>query len=114
MKLMMNMRTPKNNFEIGWFFTLQHKTQGDERLKLGTSKERVRLLKMGIECKTIEELYIQYNGLKIIEHPVLFDFIETPLGDCTNSPEIPVIELRKTGQRNDEEMITSGIIADIS
>ena len=43
---------------------------------LKTSQERVRLLKNGMEAKKIEELYIQYNNLKIIHTPILFDLIQ--------------------------------------
>jgi len=34
---------------------------------LETSKERVELLKLGIDSKTIEKLYIKNNGFKIID-----------------------------------------------
>lgn len=40
---------------------------------LKTSEERVRLLKKGIKSKTIEELYIRHNKIKIIRSPVLFE-----------------------------------------
>lgn len=40
---------------------------------LRTSQERVRLLRNGMESKKIEELYIQYNNLKIIHSPILFE-----------------------------------------
>ena len=39
---------------------------------LETSQERVRLLKAGIDGKTIEKLYITYNNFKIIQSPILF------------------------------------------
>lgn len=39
---------------------------------LETSHERVRLLKAGIDGKTIEKLYIIYNNIKIINIPILF------------------------------------------
>jgi hypothetical protein len=39
---------------------------------LETSQERVRLLKAGIDGKTIEKLYIIYNNFKIIRIPILF------------------------------------------
>jgi hypothetical protein len=41
---------------------------------LETSKERVKLLKKGIDGKTIEKLYINHNGFKIIGRPILLDF----------------------------------------
>jgi hypothetical protein len=37
---------------------------------LETSKERVKLLKNGIDGKTIEKLYIKHNGFKIIGIPM--------------------------------------------
>ncbi len=39
---------------------------------LETSQERVRLLKAGIDGKTIEKLYIIYNNFVIIHDPILF------------------------------------------
>jgi len=39
---------------------------------LETSQERVRLLKAGIDGKTIEKLYIIYNNFKIMQIPILF------------------------------------------
>ena len=47
---------------------------------LRTSQERVRLLKNGMGGKEIEELYIQYNNLKIIHNLILFD-LNQPLKD---------------------------------
>jgi hypothetical protein len=41
---------------------------------LETSKERVKLLKMGIDGKTIEKLYIKNNGFKIIDRLILLNF----------------------------------------
>ena len=49
---------------------------------LRTSKERVRLLKNGVEGKKIEELYIQHNNFKIIHIPILFD-LNQPLKGIT-------------------------------
>ncbi|VVB87519.1 Uncharacterised protein [uncultured archaeon] len=49
----------------------------NEKFVLGTSEERVRLLKNGITRKTIEQLYIKNNGLKVVQIPILYDFIET-------------------------------------
>lgn len=40
---------------------------------LETPQERVRLLKAGIDCKTIERLYIVFNNLKIVHTPLLFE-----------------------------------------
>ena len=42
---------------------------------LETSQERVKLLKAGIDGKTIEKLYITYNNFKIVSSPIFFDVI---------------------------------------
>ncbi len=39
---------------------------------LETPQERVRLLKAGIDGRTIEKLYLIYNNFKIINVPILF------------------------------------------
>lgn len=41
-----------------------------------TPKERVKLLKAGIDGKTIEELYISYNNFKIVPFPMPFGIVE--------------------------------------
>jgi len=43
---------------------------------LGTSKERVKLLKAGINGKTIEKLYLIYNNFQTVRVPALFEIIE--------------------------------------
>lgn len=43
---------------------------------LETPQERVRLLKAGIDGKTIEKLYIIYNNFKIVHIPLLFELVE--------------------------------------
>jgi hypothetical protein len=43
---------------------------------LETPQERVRLLKAGIDGKTIERLYIIFNNLKIVHTPLLFELVE--------------------------------------
>jgi ribosomal protein L12E/L44/L45/RPP1/RPP2 len=43
---------------------------------LETSQERVKLLKAGIDGKTIEELYIKNNNLKMVSAPPLFELFE--------------------------------------
>jgi hypothetical protein len=40
---------------------------------LETPEERVELLKAGLSGKTIEKLYLVYNGIKIVHSPILFD-----------------------------------------
>ncbi len=70
---------------------------------LRTSEERVRLLKNGIERKTIEMLYIKYNGLKIIQSPILFNLIETSLPSCKESPDTPAVKLKQAGQRTNRD-----------
>jgi hypothetical protein len=42
---------------------------------LETPQERVKLLKAGIDGKTIEKLYIIFNNFKIVHTPLLFDLI---------------------------------------
>jgi hypothetical protein len=41
-----------------------------------TPEERVKLLKAGIDGKTIEELYISNNNFKIVSFPMHFEFVE--------------------------------------
>jgi len=55
---------------------------------LKTSEERVRLLKKGIKSKTIEELYIRHNKIKIIQSPILFDLFENSSSNSIDSPDI--------------------------
>jgi len=43
---------------------------------LETPQERVKLLKAGIDGKTIEKLYIIFNNLKIVHTPLLFELVE--------------------------------------
>jgi hypothetical protein len=40
---------------------------------LETPEERVKLLKAGITGKTIEELYVMYNNLKIVRASMRFE-----------------------------------------
>lgn len=45
---------------------------------LRTRRERVDLLRKGIDSLTIEELYLKHNNIKLVRKPVLFDpFIRT-------------------------------------
>jgi len=78
-------------------------------LMLETSEERVRLLKKGMERKKIEELYIQYNRLKIIHSPILFDFNGNSMLSSINSPETLLIQLQRTfkGTDGDENSMSS-------
>jgi hypothetical protein len=39
-------------------------------------QERVRLLKAGIDGKTIEKLYLIYNNFQIVCTPILFELVE--------------------------------------
>jgi hypothetical protein len=48
---------------------------------LETPQERVKLLKAGIDGKTIEKLYLKYNNFKIIRIPILFDWTITVLAN---------------------------------
>ncbi len=43
---------------------------------LETPQERVKMLKVGINAKTIEKLYIIYNNFKIVRIPILIDVVE--------------------------------------
>jgi hypothetical protein len=52
---------------------------------LKTSQERVRLLKAGIDGKTIEKLYIIFNNLKIVHMPLLFELVEINTEENKNS-----------------------------
>ena len=52
---------------------------------LETPQERVRLLKAGIDGKTIEKLYIIYNNFKIVHIPLLFELVEINTEENKNS-----------------------------
>ena len=52
---------------------------------LETPHERVRLLKAGIDGKTIERLYIIFNNLKIVQTPLFFELVEINSGKHKNS-----------------------------
>ena len=52
---------------------------------LETPQERVRLLKAGIDGKTIERLYIIFNNLKIVHTPLLFELVEINPEENKNS-----------------------------
>ena len=52
---------------------------------LETAQERVRLLKAGIDGKTIEKLYIIFNNLKIVHIPLLFELVEIDTEENKNS-----------------------------
>jgi hypothetical protein len=43
---------------------------------LETVEERVKLLKAGIDGKTIENLYLINNNFKIVRLPILFEMLE--------------------------------------
>jgi len=52
---------------------------------LETPQERVRLLKAGIDGKTIEKLYIISNNFKIVYTPLLFELVEINIEENENS-----------------------------
>jgi hypothetical protein len=54
---------------------------GDYQM-LETSQERVRLLKAGIDGKTIEKLYIIFNNFKVVPTPLLFELVEINTGEA--------------------------------
>ncbi len=43
---------------------------------LKTSEERIKLLRAGYKGKTIENLYIQLNNIKIVRTPPLIELVE--------------------------------------
>jgi hypothetical protein len=49
---------------------------------LETSQEREKLLKAGIDGKTIEKLYIIFNNFKIVPTPLLFELVEINTGEA--------------------------------
>ena len=49
---------------------------------LETPQERVKLLKAGIDGKTIEKLYIIFNNFKLVSTPLLFELIEINTGEA--------------------------------
>ena len=78
---------------------------------LGTSKERVKLLKKGIKSKTIEDLYLRYNRIKIIQSPILFDVFESSSSKRFDSTGTLAIELKHTSQIIDLDTISiSGLV----
>jgi hypothetical protein len=52
---------------------------------LETPQERVRLLKAGLDCKTIEKLYLIYNDFRIVHTPILFELVEINIEDNENN-----------------------------
>jgi hypothetical protein len=52
---------------------------------LETPQERARLLKAGIDEKTIEKLYIIYNNFKIVNIPMIFELVEINDEENNNS-----------------------------
>ena len=48
-----------------------------------TPQERVKLLKAGIDGKTIEKIYIIFNNFKLV--PTLFELVEINTGKNKNS-----------------------------
>lgn len=76
---------------------------------LGTSEERVRLLKKGIKSKTIEDLYLRYNKIKIIQSPILFDLFERTSSNRVDCTDTLAIELKHSDQIIDTISI-SGLV----
>jgi hypothetical protein len=48
---------------------------------LETSQERVKLLKAGIDGKTIEKIYVIFNNFKIVYTPLLYELVEINTGE---------------------------------
>ncbi|OGM11686.1 hypothetical protein A2Z22_02030 [Candidatus Woesebacteria bacterium RBG_16_34_12] len=81
------------------------------KMILGTSEERVRLLKKGIKSQTIENLYLRYNKIKIIKSPILFDLFENSSSNRADSKDTLAIELKHTDQIIDIDTISiSGLV----
>jgi hypothetical protein len=51
---------------------------------LETPQERVKLLKAGIDGKTIEKLYLIFNNLNLVRTPLLFELVEITTGKPKN------------------------------
>ncbi len=51
---------------------------------LETSQERVKLLKAGVNGKTIEKLYIIYNNFKIANSLILIEQVEVNIKENKN------------------------------
>jgi hypothetical protein len=51
---------------------------------LETPQERVKLLKAGIDGKTIEILYIIYNNFKITSSPIPIEQVEANINENKN------------------------------
>lgn len=49
---------------------------------LETPQERVKLLKAGIDGKTIEKRYLIFNNFKLVPTPLLFELIEINTGEA--------------------------------
>jgi hypothetical protein len=58
---------------------------------LETPQERVRLLKAGIDGKTIERLYIIFNNLNMVHTPLLFELVEINAEENKNSAIIEIV-----------------------
>lgn len=54
---------------------------------LRTRRERVNLLRKGVDSSTIENLYLNYNNFKLVRQPVLFDPLsgKIPIDMCKPS-----------------------------
>jgi hypothetical protein len=50
-----------------------------------TPQERVKLLKAGIDGKTIEKLHLIFNNFKVVPTPLLFELVEITTGKPKNS-----------------------------
>ena len=55
---------------------------------LETPQERVKLLKAGIDGKTIEKLYIIYNNFKIVHSPILLKHVQVNIIENKNMEEL--------------------------
>ncbi len=57
------------------FLMMIFKKRFRREIMLETSEERIKLLKTGLNCRTIEDIYIKNNNFKIVHAPILMDMI---------------------------------------
>jgi hypothetical protein len=52
---------------------------------LETPEERIKLLRAGLMGKTIEKLYIERNGFKLVRDPNIFELVELDIPHYTKT-----------------------------
>jgi hypothetical protein len=58
------------------------------RVMLETPQERVKLLKAGVDGKTIEKLYLIYNNFKIASDPIFIEQVEFSIKENKNEEDL--------------------------